>query len=79
MNPSDFCIKPWNSVLAKCEAEVVACNIMVILKRTGDTWRRLTVEEYEAERLKDGNYTYGEERLQAGGRLHRIGRGCCNL
>ena len=43
------------------ESEMVAVNIMVILSRTGNEWRKLSFEEYKKERLKDGNYTYKEE------------------
>jgi len=31
-------------------------NILVILKRTGDQWRDLSLEEYAKERAKDGGY-----------------------
>jgi hypothetical protein len=55
--PSDFTMEPWDSVLHKTEAEVVAVNVMVILKRTGNTWRDLTWDEYKKERLKDGNFS----------------------
>jgi len=37
--PSDFTNEPMGSVLQKSEAETVARNIMVILKRTGDTYK----------------------------------------
>ena len=50
------------SVLRKSEAETVARNIMVILKRTGDTWRELSYDEYKEERQKDGHYTDQERR-----------------
>ncbi len=33
---------------------------MIILKRTGDVWRKLEYEEYESERKKDGNYSARE-------------------
>lgn len=59
--PSNYCIKPWNSVLQKSEAETVARNIMAILNRTGNTWRELSFVEYEKERLKDGNYSSIEQ------------------
>jgi len=36
MKPSDFTTQPMGSVLGKYEAETVAKNIMLILKRTGD-------------------------------------------
>jgi len=59
--PSDFTVQPWGSVLQKSEAETIAANIMVILKRTGDEWRSLTWDEYKTERLKDGSFTEGEK------------------
>jgi hypothetical protein len=60
MNPSNFVKYPWDSVLRNAEAEIVAQNIMVILGRTGNTWRVLDWEEYKTERLKDGDFTQGE-------------------
>lgn len=51
--PSVFHMRPWNSSFGKMEPEMVAENIMLILKRTGDTFRKLTWEEYKAERVKD--------------------------
>lgn len=56
--PSDFCKKqPMSSVFQKSENETVATNIMRILKRTGDTFRELSPEEYTKERKKDGHFT----------------------
>ncbi len=60
MQPANFTDKPWNSVLQKSEAEVIARNIMVVLKRTGNEWRDLSWEEYKEERLKDGNFSEAE-------------------
>ena len=60
-NPSAFTNYPWNSVLQNSEPETIACNIMNILKRTGDTWRALSWEEYCKERLKDGNFSETEK------------------
>jgi len=37
----------------KSECEDIALNIMKVLKRTGNTWRRLNWEEYVEVRLKD--------------------------
>lgn len=54
--PSDFTNEPHNSVLQKSEAETIAQNIMVILKRTGNEFRELSFEEYKKEREKDGNF-----------------------
>jgi hypothetical protein len=51
--PSLFQEKPWGSTLQNCESEIIAMNIMVILKRTGDTFRELTWDEYKTERLQD--------------------------
>lgn len=62
MKPSNFQkASAMASVLQKAEAETVAENIMTILKRTGNTWRRLTYDEYKKERKKDGNYSSEEE------------------
>ena len=61
MKPKNFCIYPWSSVAKKSEAEVVARNIMSILARTGNEFRKLSYEEYESERLKDGNYSEMEK------------------
>ena len=52
--PKDFRGHPYDSVLQKMEAEIVARNIMVILARTGNVFRELTWGEYKAERTKDG-------------------------
>lgn len=61
MKPSDFNKKhPIGSVMRKSEAETIAHNIITILSRTGDTWRKLPYEEYEFERLKDGGYSKAE-------------------
>ena len=59
--PSDFTNDPMGSVLQKSEAETVARNIMVILKRTGDAFRDLSFEEYKEERIMDGNYSGMEQ------------------
>jgi len=59
--PKDFRIFPSSSVLQKCEAEQVACNVMVILYRTGNTFREITWEEYRTERKKDKDFTSTEE------------------
>lgn len=61
MEPSDFKNEPFNSVLSNSESETVARNIMVILSRTGNTFRLLSWEEYMAERQKDGNFTQSEK------------------
>ena len=60
-NPSDFTAYPWNSVTQECESEIVARNIMIILKRTGNTFRELKWNEYKKERKKDGNFTMLEK------------------
>lgn len=62
MKPSNFTKQPIASVLQKSEAETIARNIMVILKRTGDSFRPLSWDEYKAERLKDGHFTESEKR-----------------
>ncbi len=60
LKPSHFCERPWESVMRKTEAEVVACNIMKIRRRLGDKWD-LSLEEYKREREKDGAYSWNEE------------------
>ncbi len=55
LTPAKFTTrKPMGSVLQKSEAETVALNIMTILKRTGDKWRKLSWDEYVKERVLDG-------------------------
>lgn len=61
MRPSNFTSRPYGSVANKGEAEVVARNIMAILKRTGNEFRLLTWKEYKEERLKDGSFTESEK------------------
>jgi hypothetical protein len=60
--PSDFIKTPWSSRAGSSEAETIAVNIMVILKRTGNQWRNLSWDEYAAERKKDGNFTQSEQK-----------------
>lgn len=61
MKPSDFKKFPFSSVLQNTESEIVAMNIMVILRRTGDAFRPLSWGEYKTERMKDGHYTDTEK------------------
>jgi len=58
--PKDFTDKPTNSILQKSETETIARNIMVILERTGNTFRPISWGEYKEERRKDGNFTESE-------------------
>ncbi len=60
LKPSHFCDFPWESLLQKTEAEVIACNIMKIRRRLGDEWQ-LSWEDYERERKKDGGYSWMEK------------------
>lgn len=60
MKPSNYTSFPWDSVSQNTETEIVAQNIMKILKRTGDTFRILSWEEYKEERMKDGNFSENE-------------------
>jgi hypothetical protein len=63
LKPSDIVeIEPMSCVLKKCEAEIVARNIIVILYRTGDKFRNLSWEEYKEERLKNKNFWEGEKK-----------------
>lgn len=55
-------ISPFSSVFQKREHEIIAQNIMLILKRTGDEFRELSFEEYEQERQKDGDYSPSEKK-----------------
>lgn len=61
MQPESFLNHPWNSIVKNSESETIACNIMAILYRTGNTFRELTWDEYKEERLKDGNFTESEK------------------
>jgi hypothetical protein len=62
--PSDFTNYPYSSVEQNTEREIIACNIMKILSRTGNTWRELTLEEYITERNKDSTkYNQVEKEL----------------
>ena len=59
--PSDFIKDPFDSIKQKAEHEQIAFNIMLILKRTGNVFRKLSWTEYKKERLKDGNFSDGEK------------------
>ena len=61
MKPSEFTNFPMGSVENKCESEVVAQNIMIILKRNGNKFRKLSWREYKTERLKDKEFSMGEK------------------
>jgi len=63
MKPSLFICYPWNSVTKNAEHEIIAMNIMMILKRTGDTFRQLSYEEYSEERKSDGGFSDAEKIL----------------
>lgn len=60
LKPSNFTILPMNSIFNKYEYELMAQNIMKILKRTGDKFRKIELDEYIAERKKDGGYSSQE-------------------
>lgn len=63
MNPSHLKnVFGHDSVFQKMEAEIIANNIILILSRTGDVWRKLTFDEYKQERLKDNNFGVFEEK-----------------
>jgi hypothetical protein len=56
MKPSDIInIFPYSSVTKDARYEIVAMNIVIILKRTGDKFRLLSFKEYIRERKKDKN------------------------
>jgi hypothetical protein len=61
--PSAFSSFPYSSIFGECNCEVIAQNIMVILKRTGNAFRLLTWKEYSKERKQDGNFNTREERF----------------
>jgi hypothetical protein len=61
--PSAFSsIFPYSCIYQAGEYEVVAKNLMVVLKRTGNAFRLLTWEEYSKERKQDGNFNSREKR-----------------
>lgn len=63
MKPSNFIGKePLNSVFKKYEVEIVAMNIIIILKRTGDNFRLISWREYKKERIRDGDFSEYEKR-----------------
>ena len=66
LTPQDFTVYPWSSVLQNSESETIARNIMTILSRTGNIWRKLLWKEYKKERQKDGNFTESEKGYFAG-------------
>lgn len=53
LKPINFVGEPVGSIFDSAEAETVARNIMVILYRTGNEFRKLSWEEYKKEREKD--------------------------
>lgn len=55
--PSDYTSIPMGSTLQNFQSEMIAKNIMVILSRTGNTFRPLSWEEYKEERLKDTGFS----------------------
>ena len=61
-NPSDFIEMCFSSVLQKTEAEVVAANIMVILVREGNEWKKLDWDTYKEHRTNDGNFSEWKEK-----------------
>ena len=73
LKPSHFVAHPFNSATQNCECEVVAANIMRILKRTGDKFRPITPEEYTKERKKDGGYSKAEITC-----FHKVAKWCKN-
>jgi hypothetical protein len=62
MKPSNFTDFPLSSVFQKCEYEIVAQNIMIILKKKGDKFKKLTWEEYKKQRKLDHNFSEGEKK-----------------
>lgn len=61
--PSTFSkIFPTACIYGQAEYEMIAQNVMAILKRTGDNFRLLSWEEYKRERKVDGNFTEREKK-----------------
>jgi hypothetical protein len=61
MKPSDFLKEwPWDSVFQNRETEQIARNILVVMKRCGDTWERPTWLIYKKHREADGNFSQSE-------------------
>lgn len=61
--PSEFLTIPRESVGWSHEAETVALNIMVILVREGNKFKKLSWETYKKHRERDGNFTELEKSL----------------
>ena len=51
--PSNFLKFPLASIMGKAEHERVALNIMIILNKNGNTWRKLSWKEYVKSRTDD--------------------------
>ena len=65
MKPSDFTEKPYSFVFLKSEHETIARNCMVIQKKMGDEWKKLSWDDYCEYRKKDGateNQLHGEKK-----------------
>lgn len=62
MKPSEFTSYPWSSVFRQAEYEIVAQNIIKILQKTGNKFRKLNWPEYVLHRVKDGNFTISEKK-----------------
>lgn len=61
VKPSNFRILPGGSLAGESGAETVAQNIMVILARTGDTFRAMPWDEYRLQRLEDSSFRESEK------------------
>lgn len=60
--PSDFAkVMPMSCIFYQAEYEIIASNIMIILERTGNQFRKLSWREYKKERLEDGDFTDDEK------------------
>lgn len=58
--PANYCTFPFDSALREAESETIAQNIMIILSRNGNTFRKLSYEEYVKERKMDCNFSERE-------------------
>lgn len=62
LTPFNFTDTPMNSIFKDYNYEIIAQNIMKILKRTGNKFRLLTWDEYKTIRQKDGYFSESEKK-----------------
>lgn len=59
--PADFLRRCYGSIARNTESEIIFRNIMVILSKAGNTWRKLDFSEYEECRKEDGHFSDTEK------------------